>query len=64
VTITGNTFRNGGRGSWINQPRNFVLTGNIFVHNTTKNERDPRRGRRSFVACASNMTAPKAQASN
>jgi len=25
VTIVGNTFRNGGRGSWINQPRNFVL---------------------------------------
>ncbi len=49
VTITGNTFRNGGRGSWINQPRNFVMTGNIFVNNTTKNEHDPRRGRRSFI---------------
>ncbi|MDR3402087.1 MAG: right-handed parallel beta-helix repeat-containing protein [Chthoniobacter sp.] len=49
VTITGNTFRNGGRGSWINQPRNFVMTGNIFINNTTKNERDPHRGRRSFV---------------
>lgn len=49
VTITGNTFRNGGRGSWINQPRNFVLTDNVFVNNTTKCERDPRRGRRSFV---------------
>jgi len=49
VTITGNTFRNGGRGSWINQPRNFVMTGNVFVNNTTKNERDPHRGRRSFL---------------
>ncbi len=49
VTVVGNTFRNGGRGSWINQPRNFVLANNIFVNNTTKCERDPRRGRRSFV---------------
>ena len=49
VTITGNTFRNGGRGSWINQPRNFILSNNIFVNNTTKCERDPRRGRRSLV---------------
>ena len=42
VTIIGNTFRNGGRGSWINQPRNFVLADNVFVNNTTKCERDPR----------------------
>jgi hypothetical protein len=49
VVITGNTFRNGGRGSWINQPRNFILTDNIFINNTTKCERDPRRGRRSHV---------------
>ena len=49
VSIVGNTFRNGGRGSWINQPRNFVLADNVFVNNTTKCERDPRRGRRSFV---------------
>jgi hypothetical protein len=49
VTIQGNTFRNGGRGSWINQPRNFILADNIFVNNTTKCERDPRRGRRSFL---------------
>jgi hypothetical protein len=48
VSIVGNTFRNGGRGSWINQPRNFVLADNIFVNNTTKCERDSRRGRRSF----------------
>ncbi len=49
ITIVGNTFRNGGRGSWINQPRNFVLADNIFVNNTTKCERDARRGRRTFV---------------
>jgi hypothetical protein len=49
VTVVGNTFRNGGRGSWINQPRNFVLADNVFVNNTTKCEHDPRRGRRSFL---------------
>ncbi len=49
VTITGNTFRSGGRGSWINQPTNFVLANNVFVNNTTKCERDPRRGRKTFV---------------
>lgn len=48
VTIVGNTFRNGGRGSWINQPKNLVLADNIFVNNTTKCEPDARRGRRSF----------------
>ncbi|MFZ4767631.1 MAG: NosD domain-containing protein, partial [Roseimicrobium sp.] len=52
VTIVGNTFRNGGRGSWINQPRNFVLADNVFVNNTTKCEHDPRRGRRSFLTGA------------
>ena len=49
VIIQGNTFRNGGRGSWINQPRNFILADNVFVNNPTKCERDPRRGRRSFL---------------
>ncbi|MFO0881087.1 MAG: right-handed parallel beta-helix repeat-containing protein [Gemmataceae bacterium] len=48
VTIIGNTFRNGGRGSWINQPTNFVLSGNVFSNNTTKCERDPKRGRKTF----------------
>ena len=48
VTIVGNTFRNGGRGSWINQPRNLVLADNVFVNNTTKCEPNPHRGRRSF----------------
>lgn len=47
VVIAGNTFRNGGRGSWINQPRTLVLADNIFIDNTTKCEPDPRRGRRS-----------------
>lgn len=50
IVITGNTFRNGGRGSWINQPRNFILQGNIFINNTTKSETDLRRGRRSYEA--------------
>jgi len=49
VTIVGNTFRNGGRGSWINQPTNFVLRGNVFVNYTTKCERDPKRGRKTFI---------------
>ncbi len=48
VVIAGNTFRNGGRGSWINQPKNFVLANNVFVNNTTKAEPDLRRGRRSY----------------
>ncbi len=48
ITISGNTFRNGGRGSWINQPKNFILANNIFVNNTTKGENDLRRGRRSY----------------
>jgi len=48
IVSVGNTFRNGGRGSWINQPRNFILQGNIFVNNTTKAETDLRRGRRSY----------------
>jgi hypothetical protein len=48
VTMTGNTFRNGGRGVWINQPVNFIMTGNVFVNNTTKNEADKRRGRIAY----------------
>ncbi|CCH54282.1 hypothetical protein BN8_03440 [Fibrisoma limi BUZ 3] len=48
VTVIGNTFRGGGRGSWINQPKNLIIQGNIFINNTTKCERDPWRGRRSF----------------
>ncbi len=49
VVISGNTFRGGGRGSWINQPRNFILSNNIFVNNTTKCEHDPKFGRRTFL---------------
>lgn len=48
VTMTGNTFRNGGRGAWINQPVNFIMTGNVFINNTTKNEPDMRRGRIAY----------------
>lgn len=48
VTMIGNTFRGGGRGSWINQPQRLVMQGNIFINNTTKGERDPWRGRKSF----------------
>ncbi len=49
VVISGNTFRGGGRGSWINQPRNFVLSNNVFIDNTTKCRPDPRFGRRTFL---------------
>jgi hypothetical protein len=48
VTMTGNTFRGGGRGAWINQPVNFIMTGNVFINNTTKNYPDPRLGRIAF----------------
>ena len=48
VTITGNIFRNGGRGCWINQPVNFILANNIFINNTTKNAADLRRGRIAY----------------
>lgn len=48
VVVRGNVFRNGGRGSWINQPRRLTMEDNVFEHNTTKCEPDPRRGRRSY----------------
>ena len=48
VTMTGNIFRNGGRGTWINQPVNFIMTGNIFINNTTKNDPDPKVGRIAY----------------
>ncbi len=48
VTITGNTFRGGGRGAWINQPVNFVMTNNVFVNNTTKNDPALTTGRIAF----------------
>ncbi|MCX7005826.1 MAG: right-handed parallel beta-helix repeat-containing protein, partial [Kiritimatiellaeota bacterium] len=49
IAIIGNTFLGGGRGSWINQPHNLLIQGNVFSNNTTKCEHDPRRGRRSFA---------------
>jgi hypothetical protein len=48
VTIVGNTFRNGGRGAWINQPKNLILQGNIFTDNTTKGRPGPWTGRRTY----------------
>jgi nitrous oxidase accessory protein NosD len=36
ITIVGNTFRNGGRGSWINQPKNIIIAHNVFCENTLK----------------------------
>jgi len=48
VTMVGNVFRNGGRGCWINQPRNLIIKGNIFVNNTNKGTRDHHVGRRDF----------------
>jgi len=48
VTVIGNTFRNGGRGSWINQPKNLIMKGNIFINNTTKCDPGPWKGRKTF----------------
>ncbi|MCX6856917.1 MAG: right-handed parallel beta-helix repeat-containing protein [Verrucomicrobia bacterium] len=48
VTMTGNTFRNGGRGAWINQPVSFIMTGNVFINNTTKNEPNMNSGRIAY----------------
>ncbi|MHB8994816.1 MAG: NosD domain-containing protein [Armatimonadota bacterium] len=48
TVIIGNTFRGGGRGCWINQPKNIIFQGNVFLNNTTKGERDPWRGRKDF----------------
>jgi hypothetical protein len=53
VTMTGNTFRGGGRGAWINQPANFIMTGNVFINNTTKNDPDTRLGRIAFQTAKS-----------
>ena len=48
VTVIGNTFRNGGRGGWINQPKNLIIQGNIFINNTNKGTKEHNKGRRSF----------------
>ena len=45
ITIVGNTFTGGGRGVWINQPYNFVMSENVFVDNTRKCTPDPKIGR-------------------
>lgn len=47
VAIIGNSFRNGGRGSWINQPKNIYFGGNEFSLNTKKGQ--PGIGRRSYA---------------
>ena len=48
VTVIGNTFRNGGRGGWVNQPKNLIIKGNIFINNTNKGTKEHNSGRRSF----------------
>ena len=48
VTVIGNTFRNGGRGGWGNQPKNLIIQGNIFINNTNKGTKEHNTGRRSF----------------
>lgn len=49
VTVSYNTFRDGGRGSWIVQPDNIILLGNVFENNTLKGAPNWQRGRRSFL---------------
>ena len=49
VTVSYNTFRDGGRGSWIVQPDNIILLGNVFENNTLKGTPNWQRGRRSFL---------------
>ena len=49
VTVIGNTFRYGGRGSWINQPKNLIIQGNVFINNTNKGTKEHNQGRRSFI---------------
>lgn len=45
ITIVGNTFTGGGRGVWINQPYNFIMSENVFINNTQKCTPDPKIGR-------------------
>ena len=45
ITITGNTFVGGGRGSWLNQPYNVIISDNIFIRNTQKCSPDIHKGR-------------------
>ena len=48
ITIVGNTFRNGGRGSWINQPKNIIIANNIFCENTLKCTPEIGKGRHTY----------------
>ena len=48
ITIVGNTFRNGGRGSWINQPKNIIIANNIFCENTLKCTLETGTGRHTY----------------
>ena len=45
ITIIGNTFSGGGRGTWINQPYNIIIAENIFTRNTNKCTPSPAIGR-------------------
>ncbi|MBO5203421.1 MAG: hypothetical protein J6B72_02285 [Clostridia bacterium] len=45
ITIVGNTFMGGGRGTWINQPYNIIISDNIFCENTNKCTPSPKIGR-------------------
>ena len=45
ITITGNTFIGGGRGCWVNQPYNVIISDNIFIRNTQKCTSDIHTGR-------------------
>ncbi len=45
ITIVGNTFMGGGRGTWINQPYNIIIADNIFCENTNKCTPSPKIGR-------------------
>ena len=45
VVVSGNLFVGGGRGSWINQPKNIVISDNVFIRNTQKCTADLQIGR-------------------
>ena len=45
ITITGNLFCGGGRGSWFNQPKNLIISDNLFLRNTGKSTPDIHTGR-------------------
>ena len=45
ITLVGNTFVGGGRGSWFNQPYNLILSDNLFLRNTEKCVPELQQGR-------------------